>query len=242
MMWLITGRISWNTLQVRDCRHIDDPAAIFKEVHEHQRIATAGTNIQSVMTVFKPKKVDEPLGTRFWSSQFVRYAAYKDEETGTIMGDPANLDMTEYLLERNLWTPPEPKTPFDVMPLVLKVPGVEKPYIHQLPAEAVFEVKLEHPTNVEFANLGYRWATVPAISGFKMNLGGIVYQNMPFNGWFMSTEIVRNLMERYAGANEKVADCFGVDRKTNPLWRQTIAVEVSIDLWFGGVHGQSLRF
>ena len=226
---MLSGRISWNTLQVRDCRHINEPSAIFAEVHEHLRIATAGTNIQSVMTVFKPHELDEPLGTRFWSSQYVRYAAYKDETTGKIMGDPANLTLTEYLLERNFWKAPEPKSPFDILPLVLKVPGVEKPYIHNLPKEVVFEVSLEHPTNTKFADLGYKWGTVPAISNFKMNLGGILYQNMPFNGWFLTTEIVRNLMERYEGANEDIANCFGVDRKTNPMWRQFVAAEVSLN-------------
>jgi hemoglobin-like flavoprotein len=72
------GRISWNTLQVRDCRHVTDPEGIFREVEEHMKIATAGTNIQSVMTVFRPLSPKETVGPRFWTHQCVRYAGYRD--------------------------------------------------------------------------------------------------------------------------------------------------------------------
>ena len=61
---------------------------MFKKVKEHLTLATAGTNIQSVMTVFRSRHPDEMWGTRFWSSQYVRYAGYKDEITGSIIGDP----------------------------------------------------------------------------------------------------------------------------------------------------------
>jgi nitric oxide synthase oxygenase domain/subunit len=221
------GPISWNTLIVRDCRHINDPEGIFHEVQEHLKIATAGTNIQSVMTVFKPQGPSEPFGTRFWSSQYVRYAAYTEDENGGILGDPANLAMTEYLLKNGYWSPPSPRSAFDVLPLVLKVPGREKPYVYQLPKEFVFEVSIEHPTMPEMTALGYRWATVPAISNFKMNLGGVLYQNMPFNGWFMSTEVVRNLMERY-DAGPAIAKVMGIDMASHPVWRQVVSSEVSV--------------
>jgi nitric oxide synthase oxygenase domain/subunit/hemoglobin-like flavoprotein len=221
------GRISWNTLQVRDCRHINTPEEIFQEVQEHLKIATAGTNIQSVMTVFKPKGPREPFGTRFWSSQYVRYAGYHEAENDGVLGDPANLEVTEYLLKNGYWSPPSPRTAFDVLPLLLKVPGKETPYVYQLPKEFVFEVNIEHPTMPEVTGLGYRWATVPAISNFKMNLGGVLYQNMPFNGWFMSTEIVRNLMERY-DAGPAVANAMGLDLNTDPVWREAVSCEVCV--------------
>ena len=219
------GRISWNTLQVRDCRHISIPAQIFQEVEEHLRIATAGTNIESVMTVFQPRDPNEPLGTRFWSSQYVRYAAYQHDESGDILGDPANLELTEYLIKRRYWKPPTPRGAFDVLPLVLKVPDRKKPYIHELPKECVFEVSIEHPKRPELTALGYRWTTVPAISNFKMNLGGVLYQNMPFNGWFMTTEIVRNLIERY-DAGPEICNAMGVDMASDPTWRLQASAEL----------------
>lgn len=219
------GRISWNTLEVRDCRHIDDAEGIFKEVGNHLRIATAGTNIKSVMTVFRPQAHNEALGTRFWSSQFILYAAYKDENTGEVLGDVANLELTDYLLKNKLWTPPEPRTAHDVLPLVLKRSGEPKPYIHQIPQELTFEVNIEHPSIPEITALGYKWSTVPAICNFKMTLGGVVYQNLPFNGWFMSTEIVRNLMERY-DAGPAVAKACGIITAKDPFWRQQVSLEL----------------
>lgn len=219
------GRISWNTLQVRDCRHVSTPAQIFEQVEEHLKIATAGTNIQSVMTVFQPQDPNEPFGTRFWSSQYVRYAAYQDDESGDILGDPANLELTEYLIKRRYWKPPTVRSAFDTLPIVLKVPGRKKPYIHELPKESVFEVDIVHPTRPELSALGYRWTTIPAISNFKMNLGGVLYQNMPFNGWFMSTEIVRNLMERY-DAGPAVCNAMGIDMNTDPVWRASASSEL----------------
>jgi sulfite reductase alpha subunit-like flavoprotein/nitric oxide synthase oxygenase domain/subunit len=199
---------------------------IFQEVRQHLLEATAGTSIQSIMTVFKPQMHSEPFGARFWSSQLVRYAAYKHPLTGKILGDPANLELTEYLVYNKLWEPPDETTQFDVLPIVLKLSGVKTPLVHELPKDCIFEVALEHPTNPELSSLGLRWTTVPAISNFKMNLGGIVYQNMPFNGWFMSTEIVRNLMERYEDVGPDVANIIGLDIQTDPMWRQTASCEL----------------
>jgi len=219
------GRISWNTLQVRDRRHVKDPEEIFLEVERHLFDATAGAKIQSVMTVFQPQSLNEPFGMRFWSSQIIRYAAYKDHDTGKITGDPANLDLTNYLISNEYWSPPDEISPFDVLPLVLKLPGKSKPIIHELPKDCIFDVRLEHPTNEKLSELGYRWTSIPALSDFKMNLGGIIYQNIPFNGWFVSTEIVRNLMERY-NVGPEIAKAMGIDTETNPVWRNEVFSEL----------------
>jgi nitric oxide synthase oxygenase domain/subunit len=65
-----------------------------------------------------------------------------------------------------------------------------------LPKEVTHEVELEHPKYPRVKDLGYKWGAVPAISNFTMDLGGIKYQCAPFNGWFVSIEIARNLLER----------------------------------------------
>ena len=48
---------------------------------------------------------------------------------------------------------------------------------------------------------------------------------MPFNGWFMSTEIVRNLMERY-NAGPKIAQILGLDINTDPAWQNSASCEL----------------
>jgi hypothetical protein len=53
-------------------------------------------------------------GCRFWPSPYVGYAAYQDDASGDILGDPANLELTEYLIKRRYWTPPTQRGAFDV--------------------------------------------------------------------------------------------------------------------------------
>jgi len=57
-----------------------------------------------------------------------------------------------------------------------------------------------------------------------MNLGGIQYTAFPFNGWFCSIEIVRNLMERYSP--EKFAMAMGIDTKSTRMWKNQVQYEL----------------
>ena len=193
---------------------------------QHLKLATGGTNIQSVMTVFRPQRSDEIWGMRFWSSQFVRYAGYvlDDEKENNVLGDPANIEFTSFLVDRKLWVPPSPRTAFDVLPLVLKIPNNDVLFVQELPKEVIHEVNIEHPDHPTMKDLGYKWAAVPAISNFTMNLGGIKYPCAPFNGWFLSTEIARNLLERY-NAVGPLASTFGINTNDKML-HQKVSVEL----------------
>eukprot|EP00551_Chaetoceros_affinis_P008357 CAMPEP_0203670684 /NCGR_PEP_ID=MMETSP0090-20130426/6683_1 /ASSEMBLY_ACC=CAM_ASM_001088 /TAXON_ID=426623 /ORGANISM="Chaetoceros affinis, Strain CCMP159" /LENGTH=1567 /DNA_ID=CAMNT_0050535593 /DNA_START=14 /DNA_END=4717 /DNA_ORIENTATION=+ len=191
------GRIAWNTLKVRDCRHVFSPDMIFTEICEHIKLASGGTNIESVMTVFRPQHPNEMWGMRFWSHQFFRYAGYKNKNTGKVLGDPANADFTEYLINSSLWSPPLIRSGFDLLPLILKMPGIAKPFVYNIPKTLTHELDIEHPQFPAVKGLGLKWGAIPAITNFKMNLGGLNYPCIPFNGWFVSTEIARNLLERY---------------------------------------------
>ena len=87
------------------------------------------------------------------------------------------------------------------------------------------KLKIEHPTIPAFKELGLRWYAVPAISNFRLDIGGIVYACIPFNGWYMSTEIVRDLLEdqRY-NQLEAIADVLGLDTSCEQtLWRDRVA-------------------
>lgn len=179
------------------------------------------------MSVFRPKKPNEPWGIKFWSDQLVRYACYTLED-GTTMGDIANKTLTKYLIEKKLWVPPEPRTQHDVLPVVFKIPGRDEPIVHQFDDKYVDEAEIVHPDYPEIAQLGHKWAAVPAINVFNMNLGGVEYGCMPFNGWFCSIEIVRNIMERYEGANEKWAAALGIDTKNHRMWKARVAHEIDV--------------
>jgi nitric-oxide synthase, bacterial len=179
------GRLYWQSLQVRDRRAISAAPDIAAESVGHLREATNGGRIRPVITVFAPDAPGIP-GPRIISSQLVRYAAYEAAD-GTVIGDPANADLT--WLARGLgWAGGQPAGRFDILPLLVQEPGAPVT-AHEIPADAVLEVPIEHPELDWFADLGLRWHAVPVISDMYLDIGGVRYPAAPFNGWYMGTEI-----------------------------------------------------
>ena len=44
-----------------------------------------------------------------------------------------------------------------------------------------------------FEGLGLRWYGLPAVSNVMLDMGGVEYPAAPFSGWYMGTEIGRDL-------------------------------------------------
>ncbi|GFE71204.1 nitric oxide synthase oxygenase [Chroococcus sp. FPU101] len=221
------GRIAWNNMVIRDRRHITDPDEIFQELKEHVKIATNGGNLQITMTAFRPRQPKERWGIRTWNSQLYRYAAYKQAD-GSVIGDPANLALTDAIIKFG-WQPPEPRTEYDILPLVIEVPGQE-PKMYHWEKDEVLEVFIEHPTIPEFKDLGMRWYAIPAISNFSVHIGGINYGCIPFNGWYMDTEIMRDFLDEYRyNKMEDIAKVLKLDTSSEQtLWRDRVALELNI--------------
>ncbi len=220
------ARISWRNMIVRDLRHVNDPDEMFRECAEHVRMGINGGNMQIVMNVFRPKRPKERWGPRVWNSQYLRYAGYPQPD-GTIIGDGANVKLTE-AIERLGWERPEKLGHFDLLPLVIEVPG-QAPRMYTFDPKDAAEVEIEHPTIPGFKELGLKWVPIPAISNFRMDIGGIQYGCIPFNGWFMETEIARNLWEggRYNQA-ENIARVMGLDTSSEQtLWRDRAFLELN---------------
>jgi nitric oxide synthase oxygenase domain/subunit len=70
-----------------------------------------------------------------------------------------------------------------------------EPKLYKFNDDDVLEVEIEHPTIPEFKSLGFRWYAIPAISNFRMDIGGVTYGCLSFNGWYMGTEIMRDFLE-----------------------------------------------
>ena len=225
------GRIAWNNMVVRDSRHVTDPDEMFRECQEHVQFATNGGNLQITMTVFRPKQPKERWGPRFWNSQLYRYAAYGQSD-GSVMGDPANLSLTNAIIKLG-WQPPEPRSAYDILPLVIEVPGQEPKMYHWQPEE-VLEVPIEHPTVPELKEIGMRWYAIPAISNFSVHIGGIHYGCMPFNGWYMDTEIMRDFLDEYRyNKMEEIAKVLKLDTSSEQtLWRDRVALELNIAILY----------
>ncbi len=220
------GRISWKNLIVRDRRSVTDPDEIFAECTQHLRAATNGGNIEIVLTAFRPTRPQERWGPRVWNSQLIRYAGYPMPD-GHVLGDRANLELTAAIIRLG-WTPPAEPTDFDLLPVVIDVPG-QPPRLYAFDPADVIEVPISHPTNAALGALGLKWCAVPAITNFRMEIGGINYGCLPFNGWFMGSEIARNLFEprRYDRA-EAIAEALGLDTSSEAtLWRDRAFLELN---------------
>ena len=179
------GRLYWRSLRVQDRREVTAAADVAAESVAHLRETTNGGRIRPMITVFAPDMPDRP-GPRIISSQLVRYAGY-DMVGGGVVGDPANVALTR--MARDLgWPGGQPAGRFDILPLLVQEAGAPVT-MHEIPADAVLEVGLEHPEFRWFANLGLRWYAVPVISDMYLEIGGVRYPAAPFNGWYMGTEV-----------------------------------------------------
>jgi nitric-oxide synthase len=222
------GRLYWRSLVVRDRREVTDAAAMADECVEHLRIATNGGRIRPVVTVFPPAGPGSE-GPRIWNDQLVRYAGYQvGGPDGPVVGDPSQVGTTR--LAGSLGWPGGAGSPFDVLPLVVQ-PAGGRPYVAEVPPDAVLEVALTHPDLAWFADLGLWWHAVPAIATMPLEIGGVVYPAAPFNGWYMGTEIgARNLADadRY-DLLPVVAERMGLDTFSDrTMWKDRALVELNV--------------
>lgn len=220
------GRIYWKTLKVRDCRQLDSAEAIVAALLEHIAQATNGGDIRPLISVFAPELPDRPA-PRIWNPQLIRYAGYRQPD-GTILGDPLQLQLTE-IAQQLGWRPAAPSA-FDVLPLIIQLPG-RPPALFEIPPAYILEVPITHPTLPFVADLGLKWYAVPIISNMRLEVGGISYPAAPFNGWYMGTEIgARNLgdVQRY-NLLPAMAQGMGLDTSNNAsLWRDRALVELNV--------------
>lgn len=216
------GRYFWSSLQIRDLRHLETEEEMFAALIDHIKIATNNGDLRALMTAFKPD------GRRLWNSQLLRYAGYRQED-GTVLGDPANAELTEQALKLG-WQPPGERTRFDYLPLIIQLPGKE-PKWFEIPPEVILDVELEHPNYDWFKKLGLKWYALPAVCNMSLDLGGIQYSCTPFNGFYMGTEIGgRNLSDTYRyNLLPEISDRLELDRSSNDtLWKDRALVELNL--------------
>ena len=220
------GRLFWHSLQVRDLRHCSSADDVFDACVEHLTLATNGGRVRSMITVFAPQVPGEP-GIRIWNPQLIRYAGYRQPD-GTILGDPAQGGLTDYLSYELGWKGGE-GTAFDPLPLIIQMPG-EDPKVFDLPRDAILEVPIRHPDYPWFESLGLKWNALPVISDMRLEIGGVSYSAAPFNGWYMGTEIgARNFGdERRYNLLPTIAEKLDLRvRGNDALWKDRALVELN---------------
>lgn len=211
------GRLFWQTLTVRDARDAKTFDEVFEALVDHLRYATNGGKIRSTMTVL-------PNEFRLLNAQLIRYAAYETEDG--IVGDPLSLTITRQA-ERLGWS--GTGTEFDVLPLLI-TDGREV-RLYELPDDAVLEVEIRHEACDLFDGRTIKWHAVPAIADMELEICGQRFTSIPFNGWYMETEIgARNLADtdRY-NLLPLVGASLGLDTsKERTLWRDRALVELNV--------------
>jgi nitric-oxide synthase, bacterial len=220
------GRLFWESLQLRDMRHVATEEEVFASCVEHLHEAYNGGKIRPVITVF-PTVNPGSEGIRIWNPQLIRYAGYRQAD-GSVKGDPLNCALTEAV--RSLGWRGGPGTPFDVLPLVIQFPG-RSPRLFELPPDAVVEVPIAHPDLDWFASLGLKWHALPALSCMRLEIGGVNYTAAPFNGWYMGTEIgARNFADEFRyNMLPVIAGKMGLDtRSDRSLWIDRALVELNV--------------
>ncbi|MEU5789956.1 nitric oxide synthase oxygenase [Micromonospora purpureochromogenes] len=214
------GRIRWAGLKVRDRRHVTTVAGIAQELAAHLAAGDNGGRIQSVVTVFAPDRPGVGPRARIWNDQLIRYCGHRRDD-GSVLGDPAQVGMTE-AARRLGWRPPPVPGRFDLLPWVIET-AQEQPTVVEVPRELVREVALSHPEHPWFADLLLRWHALPVISNMRLRIGGVDYSCAPFNGHYLGDEIgTRNMgdPDRYDQLRV-VAAGLGLDTsREDTLWRE----------------------
>ncbi|XP_045033891.1 nitric oxide synthase-like protein [Daphnia magna] len=220
------GRIQWAKLQVFDARHVTTAQGMFEALCNHIKYGTNKGNIRSAATVFCQRKPGQG-DYRIWNAQLISYAGYRNKEDGTIVGDPGTAEFTE-VCQKLGWV--GAGTRFDLLPLVIQAGNRPYPEVFALPPELVLEVPLHHPTYDWFSELGLRWYALPAVSSMAFDCGGLQFTAVPFNGWYMTTEIAtRDLGDTHRyNQLEVVAKRMGVDTRTHTsLWKDRAVIELN---------------
>ncbi|MEU6585497.1 nitric oxide synthase oxygenase [Nocardia sp. NPDC046763] len=217
------GRKHWRALEVLDARTARTASDIAQACWQHLRRSTNGGAVRCFITVGPPAD-PEGRAFRILNSQLIRYAGYR--VPGGVLGDPANVELTDLAMDRG-WRP-RTRGRFDVLPLLIQAPD-RQVHLFPVPADLVLEVPLTHPEHAWFGDLGLKWHAVPAVSNMDLQIGGISYPCAPFNGWYVSSEIGRNLgdSDRYDMLPD-IAQRAGLDcSNERTLWRDRALVELS---------------
>jgi nitric oxide synthase oxygenase domain/subunit len=182
-------------LALCDLRRVQSSREMARTIVEGIMKAFNRGHILPTVFAFPPRKPGK-RGPMVWNNQVLAFAGYRQED-GSILGDPANVELTEGMIEYG-WKPPIKKSRWDIMPLITMAEG-DTPYMMELPLELRRTVQITHPRYLaEFRELDLRWVLAPALSRMGFDIGGNQYTASPFIGWFMDSEIgVRDLADSF---------------------------------------------
>ena len=90
------GKIWWETLALRDCRHVKSVDELFKKICQHLKESTNNGKIKPTISVFPQRMPGESDQFRIWNSNVLMYAGYLDpNDTGSVIGNKSNVEFTQ---------------------------------------------------------------------------------------------------------------------------------------------------
>jgi nitric-oxide synthase len=218
------GRLVWESLVVRDLRHLNTPEEVFAGLVDHIELSTNKGQVLPMVSVFASGLTERPK-VRIWNRQLIGYAGYLQSD-GSIVGDPLNLQFTQRI-EALGWKGPQPGR-FNLLPIVIEMDGAIHWY--NLPAGVILEVPIRHPRYDWFADLDLKWFALPAVSGMRLEIGGVSFPAAPFSGWYLGSEIgARDLadIDRY-NALPEIGRRLGLDTgSSRSLWKDRALIELN---------------
>ncbi|KAE8332778.1 nitric oxide synthase [Aspergillus sergii] len=219
-------RSHYKELDLCDLRHITTSVGMVKTVIEEAIKAFNQGQIRPTVFAFPPRSTSG-TGPMFLSKQLLNFAGYQQDD-GSILGDPSNVELTQDIIELG-WAPPEPRSQWDLLPIVAMAEN-DAPAWTDVPVELRDLVEIRHPKFENFQKLGLKWYQFPALSRLGFDIGGVQYTAAPFIGWYMDAEIgVRNLADSFRyNALPDVAKALGFDienYKKNPEYAEIEAME-----------------
>ena len=137
--------------------------------------------ITQVAVVFAPAPIGSALahesrGTRIWNPSFVAHAGYQASPSSPVLGDAANLQLTETCIEYG-WQPPAVRSPTDVLPLCLEyfdlVTNSRRITLQPIPSAP--QVHLRHPEFAAVGELEIHWPWNNVRTDQQLRIGGLVY-------------------------------------------------------------------
>eukprot|EP00049_Salpingoeca_infusionum_P024193 m.15126 g.15126 ORF g.15126 m.15126 type:complete len:1008 (-) comp6516_c0_seq2:324-3347(-) len=179
-----------HSLQVLDCRAAKTPQDMFESIVRHLCECYSLGAISPLISVFPPKQMGQ-RGFRVWNHQLLGFAGWRLDD-GTIIGDPNNIQLTSMCVGHG-WKSPKPHN-FCILPLLVEAPGYP-PQVFELPQHVRYLVDIAHEEYAALEELELQWYAIPALSSLCLDLGGLYYSCAPFNGWYMGTEIARDLLD-----------------------------------------------
>lgn len=217
-------------LTVADHRGVTTNAGAFAAILELLEGSIASGATTTRMCVFRARRPGEKQGPRIWNGTLLRFAGYEGAggaDTGGVLGEQADAALTTALVTRFGWAPPSPRSPWDVLPLLLQLDETAPPALFELPSSHVPIVPIRHPGLPALDALALRWFGIPVVSGLELSVGGLAFTAAPFVGWFADTEVVRDLTDacRY-NCLPAVAAALGLNTG-DELWKDEAVLAVN---------------